>query len=815
MQVLKLLITSALCIIFAAGLVMLDKKTSFGKLNYALKQIFIGVLFGGVSVLASDYSVDLNGALMNVRDAVSLSAGLIFGGTAGIVAGVIGGVYRWFNFIWDVGEYTRVAASVTTLLSGFLAAAIRKIMFDDKPPYWLYGFSIGAVYEVFHMLMIFFTNIDDTVYAFGFIQKCALTMILANGITLMVTILVAAKLNKEDIYLKRYQRPIAETFQAWLLVCVVIAFAATGILTYKLQTRMSYDEVESLLKVNIEDVCNDIKDNGDAASVAKNRHIGKNGFVIICDEDMKITGGMYGVGSELDETGFSMPDPKMPQESLFEAKFNSTPVYCSYKILDGCYVIGVIPKDDAMIMRDVSVYLGMFMESLVFAVLFLLVFFLVKKIVIENINRVNSDLAQITGGNLDVSVNVRTSEEFTSLSDDINETVNALKGYIAQAAARIDRELEFAKTIQYSSMPSVFPPYPNRDDFDIYAAMYTAKEVGGDFYDFNMVGDNSLAFLVADVSGKGIPAAMFMMKAKAIIKDLAESGIEVNEILTRTNEELCKNNKAGMFVTAWIGIIDLSTGIVSVANAGHNPPLVRHADGEFEYFKVHPGMVLAGMEGLNYRRFELKLMPGDKIYLYTDGVTEAADKDRHLYGEDRLQKVLNCVDNADARQICELVKKDIDLFADGAPQYDDITMLCLGINYMEGERCITVVPDINSVKAVKRFGNNITVRLNLPSGIANKINIIVDEIYSNIVHYSGAKYAKLSYEVWDGSLTLIFSDDGKPYNPLEQDSPDITLSAEERQIGGLGIFMVKNFAESMEYNRCEDKNVLSLKILLK
>ena len=409
---------------------------------------------------------------------------------------------------------------------------------------------------------------------------------------------------------------------------------------------------------------------------------------------------------------------------------------------------------------------------------------------------------------------MRTNEEFASLSDDINQTVSTLKRYIAEAAARIDKELEFAKEIQYSALPSVFPPYPNRKDFEIYAHMITAKEVGGDFYDFYMLGDSTLAFMIADVSGKGIPAAMFMMQAKTIIKDLAESGLELPEVFATANKKLCENNDAGMFVTAWMGILDLKTGLLKFVNAGHNPPLVRQADGEFVYLKARSGMVLAGMDGIKYRQNELQLTPGDQIFLYTDGVTEATDKNNQLYGEERLLETVNRNIVMDTRKLCEAVKYDVDQFVGEAPQFDDITMLSVEIQYIRGENSITVIADDKSMIPVSEFVKSLTEKLAVVPKVANKVSIAVDEIYSNIINYSGAELATISYEIKDGRLYITFTDDGIPYNPLEAEEPDITLSAEERKIGGLGIFMVKKMTESMEYTYEDEKNILKLIIAL-
>ena len=415
--------------------------------------------------------------------------------------------------------------------------------------------------------------------------------------------------------------------------------------------------------------------------VTRNRHIGENGSIIIAGEDWKIVSDRHGnEGKNLDVSGIYIDRSTMPEDKYFDDVVYGEKSLCRYIVSEGYYIVAAMPYTEAVFFRDVSVYVTVFMEFVVFGMLFIVVYFLIKKLVVDNMVKINQSLAQITGGNLDTVVNVRTNEEFASLSDDINSTVLTLKRYIAEAAARIDKELEFAKAIQHSAIPMVFPPYPGHIEFDIYATMDTAKEVGGDFYDFYFVGENKLGFLIADVSGKGIPAAMFMMTAKTIIKGYAESGRAVDEVFTVANDKLCESNEAGMFVTAWMGVLDITTGMIEFANAGHNPPLVRHADGSFEFLKSKPGLVLAGMEGLKYSKNELVLSAGDEIYLYTDGVTEATNAENELYGERRLVKLLDSLHGLASEDICRAVKADIDAFVGDAPQFDDITMLYLRYN---------------------------------------------------------------------------------------------------------------------------------------
>ncbi len=412
--------------------------------------------------------------------------------------------------------------------------------------------------------------------------------------------------------------------------------------------------------------------------VTRNRHVGEGGCIIIADESWNIVSDRNGnEGQNLEVTGIQIDTKTIPQGQVFTADVYGEHCYCMYKMQEGYTIVAILPQSEAALSRNVAVGVTTAMQILVFSALFIMIFVLVKKLVVDNILKINGSLAAITEGKLDTVVDVRSHEEFAALSDDINATVDTLKRYISDAEARIDAELVFAKAIQHSAIPTVFPPYPNRKEFEICACMHTAKEVGGDFYDFYFVEEDTLAFLIADVSGKGIPAAMFMMQAKTLLKSYAESGMDVAEVLTQANEKLCEGNDADMFVTVWMGYLNTKTGEVTYANAGHNPPLVCHADGSVTYLKSQPGLVLAAMEGICYWANSIQLEPGDLLYLYTDGVTEAMNADNGLYGENRLLEVLEHNINADVHAICENIKTDVDAFAGDAPQFDDITMLTL------------------------------------------------------------------------------------------------------------------------------------------
>ena len=321
----------------------------------------------------------------------------------------------------------------------------------------------------------------------------------------------------------------------------------------------------------------------------------------------------------------------------------------------------------------------------VLAAIVLFYFFVRNKIVIP-INKIR-DASKSMVENLEneesIDVTIKTGNEIEELFDSFKEMYSDVKDYIQKLSSvtaekeRIGAELDVAKHIQASMLPCIFPAFPKRNEIDIYATMEPAKEVGGDFYDFFMVDERHLAIVMADVSGKGVPAALFMVIGKTLIKDHTSPGRDLGQVFTEVNNLLCESNSEELFITAFEGVLDLVTGEFVYVNAGHEMPFICKADGNFEPYKIRAAFVLAGMEGMKYRAGSMMLDPGDKIFQYTDGVTEATNVNNELYGMERLGNILNKVKNGTPHDILPAVKKDIDEFVGEAPQFDDITMLCL------------------------------------------------------------------------------------------------------------------------------------------
>ncbi len=328
------------------------------------------------------------------------------------------------------------------------------------------------------------------------------------------------------------------------------------------------------------------------------------------------------------------------------------------------------------------------------ALVLLIVTFLTGKIskrISDPIKKLEEDVRMISSGNLDYRTQVSTNDEIGSLANSFNNMTDSLQKYIVDLKEitakeeRIASELAVATNIQGSMVPTNFDAYKDKKEFDLYASMTPAKEVGGDFYDFFMIDDDHIALVMADVSGKGVPAALFMAKAMTTIRTRTTTGGSPSEILSDVNDQMCEGNEAELFVTVWLVIIDLKTGKGMAANAGHEHPALRHKDGQFELVKYRHSPAVATMEGMPFREHEFELLPGDTLYVYTDGATEATNASNELFGEERLTDALNINPDANPKELLKNVDDRISEFVAEAPQFDDLTMMAFTYHGPEGK----------------------------------------------------------------------------------------------------------------------------------
>ena len=384
---------------------------------------------------------------------------------------------------------------------------------------------------------------------------------------------------------------------------------------------------------------------------------------------------------------------------------------------------------------------------------------------------------------------------------------------------RIGTELALAQRIQADMLPNIFPPFPERKDFDIYASMDPAKEVGGDFYDFFLIDETHLGLVMADVSGKGVPAALFMMVSKILVQNYAMTGRSPAQVLSTVNEQICANNREEMFVTVWFGILDTETGKITAANAGHEYPVLMQADGKFEMLKDKHGLVIGAMDGVRYKEYELTLHKGAKLFLYTDGVPEATNAQNELFGKDRLLATLNADSTASPENVLRHVREAVDSFVQEAEQFDDLTMLCLefkGDTSMTGNcKELSVPAEVERLPEVLSFLEQQLEEAGCPMKTQMQISVATEEIFVNIANYAyapgkGIATVRMAIHEDPATATITFIDRGTPFNPLKMEDPDVSLSAEEREIGGLGIYMAKKTMDELRYEYKDGQNRLTL-----
>lgn len=482
-----------------------------------------------------------------------------------------------------------------------------------------------------------------------------------------------------------------------------------------------------------------------------------------------------------------------------------------------------------------STFLGIFVIIFVLLILISLAGNYLAERFVRPIKILNDGVQEIAAGNLDKKLEVQTGNEIEELATNFNSMTDELKAhieYLTQASAerqRITTELSVATNIQKSMLPNFFPAFPDRDEFDIYASMHAAKQVGGDFYDFYMIGNRHVMVTIADVSGKGVPAALFMVISKTILQNYAlaiKGKASLTELVEKANDQLVKNNDAMMFVTAFIGMLDLDTGLFTFVNAGHNPPLIyKHKENSYSYLKVERNFVLGGMNELKFKGQDILLKPGDKLFMYTDGVTEALNKENELFGEERLLNTLNGeeVKQSNPKDTLDLIRKRLSEHVKNAEQSDDITMMSIIYNGVKdtdmnkGEtKTIKVAAALSNLEAVQNFVETTIASLSVSMSESMQIALAVEEIFVNIANYAygeGNGEVNINVSLFNNpqGVEITFIDNGSPYDPLKKEDPDVDAALEERSVGGLGIFLVKKNMDELEYVYEDNQNRFTMR----
>jgi len=405
-----------------------------------------------------------------------------------------------------------------------------------------------------------------------------------------------------------------------------------------------------------------------------------------------------------------------------------------------------------------------------------------------------------------------------ALKQSMDELHNAY-GVIKRQKDRMEDELKIGHNIQMSMLPLVFPPYPERDEFSINALLKPAREVGGDFYDFFFVSQDEICLVIGDVSGKGVPGALFMAVTKTMIKSGTSGDYSPASIVTRVNDELSADNDQSMFVTLFLGIVNVRTGEFRYTNAGHNPPYILNERAELVCLENRDGPIIGAIGGIAYKENAVSFSRNDTLLLFTDGVTEAMNPAGDLYSDDRLETFLNSKQTLPTDQLVNAVLASVEEFAADAEQADDITLLAFSMDMepleiLHHQLELEVQLDLSEIDRVIEEFSTFSKQHDLGVAVEQKISIALDELLNNIISYgfedTEGHVIKLSVDYNGERLGITIRDAGIPFNPFDQERPDTALSVEERKTGGLGVLLVKELMSDMSYQRQQDTNVVTL-----
>jgi sigma-B regulation protein RsbU (phosphoserine phosphatase) len=433
---------------------------------------------------------------------------------------------------------------------------------------------------------------------------------------------------------------------------------------------------------------------------------------------------------------------------------------------------------------------------------------------------VQSNLALLPGESRDEIGELAAS--FIHMEQALKHSIEHLKEATA-AKERIESELKIAHDIQMSILPKIFPPFPDRSEFDLYATIESAREVGGDFYDFSLVDEHHLWFAIGDVSGKGVPASLFMSATKTLLRAIAGKGNRPDAILAELNEELCRDNDSGMFVTIFHGILHIPSGKLEYSNGGHNLPYVLSRNGTVEPLENTGGMALGVLKDIRYRAKTIQLQAGEGLFLYTDGVTEAMDSADNLFSDRRLCEFLQRANGSSPVELIRGVLGELERFSSGAEQSDDITTLAIhylsdnnhGSTTMNEQMSILFKNKLSEIERLGQVVEEFAALHHLPPNLIFEINVALEEVLTNVISYgyedSDEHDIMMRLSCEEGEVMAEIEDDGRPFNPLEAAEPDTNKPLEERPVGGLGIHLVRKLMDDVEYKRQQGKNLLMMK----
>ena len=658
---------------------------------------------------------------------------------------------------------------------------------------------------------------------FGFVSvpPIGLThMLLINGRHVLITFAVTMILSwllmpvyRRLIPKRIYIQNLKSIFHRWIFILILVMGGLLISVTYIRLSVQAKNSAYKLLMDKMTFIENRAENNLTEEyliDLVNDFSIGRDGYtmlvkdgVIIAPDDKEV------LGRSITDMGFE-PSSYQSGDCFYET-LDGQGIYGGYLTSRGYQFLIIYPEHEMYAERNAVINGSILIYILILSALYIQIFWLLKNKVFQPMGTIQKTLEEISDGHLDARVHLTGVDEFEEMSDHVNDTVVKLEELIDAAGRKYEEDLQSGKEIQLSSLPPMNGPRDSMPVFDLNAHMNAAKEVGGDFYDYFYLEDGRLCLLMADVSGKGIPGALFMMKAKSIIHSQMTSKRSLEEVIRTVNDNLCLDNASSHFVTAFIAVVDLFTGRMEFVDAGHTTSVIQHGDGAVEWLKTKPDIFLGAFEDIDFNKYVYQLKPEDLLFLYTDGVTEAMNPEDVLFGEKRLEETMSQKTYQNAMEATEHVRRTVHLFSDGAEQNDDITIMSVKFrqHYMKTE-AVTA-----NLEQVTDFIEQVLTQYDFDMKDCTNMEIITEELFLNVADHaykgqSGPFEMGICCDRDAGIVRMEFRDNGSPFNPLEHHLKEIPKDIMDLTVGGMGIRMVRSMTNRQSYKYLNNQNILAV-----
>lgn len=808
-SIMKIVVSGALPVLLSILFAKLRHKEWFAGLSYMKRQSLIGTAFGLSSCAASLLGIEITGLIMNLRDASPLCAALIFGSPSGILAGIIGAAFRaMYTLFTGIGAFSCLPCTIACLVAGIVGALCREYLFDNRPPVWINGMIVAGLTELIHVSLLLVTHLDNLRQAFSFVDKCALAIICGTAVSVGLALAAVRKTGRVS---EPAVRDITQSFKIWLIICAGTGFTISSVITYAILTQVYTNSLDQQFRQGIlrmEAMIDLAHEKGMGPDdLPENIHIADTGnlFVLNPDDEFLIDDNGR-IGEKFTSVDFS----RYPAMTLQRVIAGEKRWYIMYTHYEGYTIAAAITVSNAMFSRNAITYLLIMLELVIFTIMFMFIYGMLRKAVVRNLQTVNESLSEISSGNLDVKVDLRQNEEFSSISDDINMTVRNLRHYAKSVQELEESNRTLANHLQQYTAPVIFPPFPEQTEFDIYAKTIQSGDGKGSFYNFFMLPDHKVCIMVGDVSGSGLPGVVQMVRTKNYLYDALWSKESLSRVFAELNDLLQRDNPEALQISLWLGIIDLATGWLESVNAGEHAPFM-FKDLKTITYQEKTGPALGKKDYKPVSVHKLQLHAGDRMCLMSNGLWSTKNLQNELISEEALHQQTHPHRYGTCQEVADAVIRYAEEFRQESPQQDDVSILEFQLMCLQTDSSIIIFPNKAGVDLVRQFAALRLRKLNASQRQQELVDMSIDEVLGTIVNLGKATEVKVEILSEGDDILVIMTDNGEKFILSASRRLEDAIADARTQFGSLGLFVLSRSAK-MNYQSTEQGNQTSIRI---